>query len=62
MPESNPILEELHRVRDSLAKASDNDPHKIAEAARARHRESGRQAVRLPPRRTGSAKLRLPNA
>ena len=56
MPESNPILEELHRARDALAKASDNDLLKIAEAARSRQQESGRPAVRLPPRRADSAK------
>lgn len=49
---NDPIIEEIHRVRDALSKAADHDIRKIAEAARARQRESGRKAVRLPPRKT----------
>jgi hypothetical protein len=48
---SDPIVEEIHQVREALSKASDNDIRKIAEAARARQIQSGRKAVRLPPRK-----------
>jgi hypothetical protein len=47
---SDPIIEEIHKVREALSKASDDDIRKIAEAARARQAVSGRKAVRLPPR------------
>ena len=56
MPEPDPILEELRAVRDALAKASDDDLQKIAEAARSRQKGSGREAVRLSPKPPGSAK------
>lgn len=49
--ESNRIVDEIHAVRDALSKASGHDIRKIAEAAKARQAESGRKAVRLPPRR-----------
>jgi hypothetical protein len=53
---SDPIVDEIHKIREALAEASGNDLRKIAEAANARQRESGRKAVRLPPRPTGPAK------
>jgi hypothetical protein len=53
---SDPIVDEIHAIRDAIAKASDNDLRKIAEAARSRQRASGRQAVKLPPRRANAAK------
>ena len=56
MPQPDPILEELHAIRDDLAKASNHDLQRIAEAARSRQRQSGRDAVRLPPKQPGSAK------
>lgn len=46
----DPIIEEIHSVRDALSQVSDNDIRKIAEAARARQLLSGRKSVRLPPR------------
>ena len=49
--ESNRIVDEIHAVREALSKASGHDIRKIAEAAKARQAESGRKAVRLPPRR-----------
>lgn len=56
MLRSDPIVDEIHAIRDAIAKASDNDLRKIAEAARSRQRASGRQAVTLPPRRARAAK------
>jgi hypothetical protein len=56
MLRSDPIVDEIHAIRDAIAKASDNDLRKIAEAARSRQRESGRQAVKFPPRRASAAK------
>ena len=46
----DPIIDEIHAIRETLSKASDDDIRKIAEAARARQAQSGRKAVRLPPR------------
>jgi hypothetical protein len=51
----DPIVEELHAIREALAKVSDDDLVKIAEAARARQQKSGREIVRLPPRRVDRA-------
>jgi hypothetical protein len=50
MPSIDPILEEIHAIREALAKASGYDVEKIAEAARKRQAESGRKSVTLPPR------------
>jgi hypothetical protein len=47
----DPILEEIHAVREKLAKEAGYDIERIAEAARKRQAESGRKAVTLPPRR-----------
>jgi hypothetical protein len=52
MPTIDPIIEEIHAVREKLAKESGYDPERIAEAARQRQAESGRKAVTLPPRTT----------
>ena len=56
MSRSDPIVDEIHAIREAIAKASDNDLRKIAEAARARQRASGRQVVTLPPRQASAAK------
>ena len=42
MPLSDPIIDEIHAIRDAIAKASDNDLQKIAEAARSRQMARGR--------------------
>jgi hypothetical protein len=47
----DPIVEERHANREALAKASDNDLERIAEAARVRQQKSGHEIVRLPPKR-----------
>jgi hypothetical protein len=48
--ERDPIVEEIHAVREALSRASGDDLRAIAEAAKARQAKSGRKAVRLPPR------------
>ncbi len=55
MPPSDPI-DEIHAIRDAIAKASDNDLQKIAEAARSRQKASGRQGVKRRPKRARNAK------
>lgn len=50
MPSRDPIIEEIHAIREAIAEASGYDLEKIAEAARKRQAESGRKAVALPPR------------
>ena len=47
----DPIIKEIHAIRDEISKASDDDIRKIAEAARARQVQSGRKAVCHPPRK-----------
>lgn len=49
--ESNPLVDEIHAVRDALSRASGHDIRKIAEAAKARQAESGKKTVRLAPRK-----------
>jgi len=56
MPLPDPIVDEIHAIRDAIAKASSNDLRAIAEAARSRQKLSGRQAVKLLPRRPTVAK------
>jgi len=55
MRPEDPILEELHAIREALAEASSHDLEKIAEAAKARQRNSEHQVVRLPPKRAEGA-------
>ncbi len=50
------IVEEIHAVRETLSRVSGDDIRRIAEAARARQTESGREAVRLPPRKVRPAR------
>lgn len=50
MPPTDPILDEIHAVREAIAKESAYDPEKIAEAAREREAHCGLRAVTLPPR------------
>ncbi len=49
--EQDPIIEGIHAIREALSRVSGHDIRKIAEAAKARQAESGRKAVRLPPRK-----------
>jgi hypothetical protein len=48
---TDPIVEEVHAIREALSRASGDDIRKIAEAARARQEKSGRKPERLPPRK-----------
>lgn len=54
--EPDPIIEEIHAIREALSRVSGDDIRKIAEAARARQAESGRNTVRLPPRKAKAAR------
>lgn len=56
MPRRDPIVEEVHAVRETLAREAGYDLNRIVEAARARQAASGRPVVRLPPKRTDSTK------
>lgn len=56
MPFSDPIVEEIHAIREAMAKACNDDLQKIAEAARSRQAAGGRKVVKLPPRRAATAK------
>lgn len=46
----DPVVEEIHAIREALSKLSGDDIRAIAEAARLRQELSGRRVVRLPPR------------
>jgi hypothetical protein len=56
MPRKDPIIEEIHAVREKIAQEADYDIEKILEAARARQAASGRQSVQLPPKKVAAAK------
>ena len=56
MSRKDPIIEEIHAVREQLAREADYDLEKMFEAARARQKASGLQAVRLPPREAEATK------
>lgn len=56
MQPKDPILEEIHAVREALAEESGYDVERIAEAARRRQAESGRKAVTLLPRPTEASR------
>jgi hypothetical protein len=56
MPRKDPIIEEIHGVREDLARQADYDLEKMLEAARARQKAGGLPMVRLPPRKAEPAK------
>ena len=56
MPSKDRIVEEVHLVRDAIARESGYDLDRIIEAARARQRAGGRPVVRLPPKKTAATK------
>lgn len=51
MPRKDPIIEEIHAIREEIAREADYDIERILEAARARQVASGRKVVQLSPRR-----------
>jgi len=55
--EPDPIIEEIHALREALSRASGDDIRAIAEAARARQAQSGRPTVRLPPRMAKATRM-----
>ncbi len=56
MRKQDPIVDEVRTARDAIAKESDYDIGKIADAVRERQAKSGRQVVTLPPRKPASAR------
>ena len=56
MSRKDPIVEEVHAVREALAREAGYDLDRLIEAARERQAASGRQVVRLPPKRPQPAK------
>ena len=57
MQSSDPIIDELHAIREAIAAAADNDIRKIAEKARSRENDDGVEVVTLPPKRFVEAKV-----
>lgn len=51
MQPSDPIIDELHAIREAIAAAADNDIRKIADEARSREHDDGVEVVNLPPKR-----------
>lgn len=51
MQKFDPIVDEVRAARDALAKEFDYDIDKLAQAIKAREVKSGREVVRLPPRK-----------
>lgn len=50
MQSPDPIIDEIHAIREAIASANDDDIRKIAEAARARQQQGDAEVVSLPPR------------
>jgi hypothetical protein len=48
---SDPVVEELRRIRDALAKEHGYDIRAIVKALQSAEKSSGRQLVALPPKR-----------
>jgi len=51
MRKSDPIVDEVRAARDAIAKEFDYDIERIAQAIKAREVLSGREVVRLAPRK-----------
>ncbi len=47
---NDPIIEELHKIREQIAAESNYDLHEIVESLRRSQRETGREVVTLPPK------------
>jgi hypothetical protein len=51
MKHCDPILDELHKVKDAIAKAHDYDVHKLAACLRARQgKTAGKRCPHVPKR------------
>jgi hypothetical protein len=51
METEDPIIDEIHAIREAISAASGNDMQKIAEAIRAHQNSGNREVVTLPPKR-----------
>lgn len=51
MSRKDPIIEEIHAIREEIAREANYDIERILAAARARQAASGRKVVQLAPRR-----------
>lgn len=51
MEPRDPIIDELHAIREAMAAACGNDMDKIAESLRARQNSGDREVVTLSPKR-----------
>ncbi|MGC4064881.1 MAG: hypothetical protein QM784_09610 [Polyangiaceae bacterium] len=51
MEPTDPIIDEIHAIREALSAACEDDMQKIAEAVRARQDSGSREVVTLPPKR-----------
>lgn len=51
MRKSDPIVDEVRAAREAIAKEFDYDIEKIAQALKIREKQSGREVVRLAPRK-----------
>jgi hypothetical protein len=56
MPTKDRIVEEVHAVREAIARESGYDLARIINAARARQEAERRPVVRLAPKKTTAAK------
>lgn len=56
MPTKDRIVEEVHAVRESIARESGHDLDRIINAARARQAAENRRVVRLSPKKVAVTK------
>jgi hypothetical protein len=56
MSRPDPIIEEIHAVREEIARKAGYDLEKMLEEARARQAASGLPVVQLPPRKAKTLK------
>ena len=61
MWKSDPIVDEVRRTRDAIAKEFEYDIEKLAQAIKAREISSGRKVVRLPPKEVTVAPFPSPS-
>jgi len=63
MKRRDPIVEELHKLREQIGRAHDFDPDRIAATIRQHEREGGSVLLRATPKRaTRQADRRSPSA